>query len=117
MMRGDVVLVDFPFATGSGSKKRPALVVQCDRNNGRLEDTIVAIITSNTGRASREPTQLIIDPAHADWAVSGLRLASVVKCEHLYTFHKQRVLRTIGQLGAATMLQINDCLKASLELP
>ena len=43
MKRGDVVLVDFPFTSGSVSKKRPALVVQCDRNNGRLQDTIVAI--------------------------------------------------------------------------
>jgi mRNA-degrading endonuclease toxin of MazEF toxin-antitoxin module len=92
-------------------------VVQCDHNNGRLLDTIVAIITSNTGRATREPTQFMIDPAHPDWAASGLRLASVVKCEHLYTFHKQRVLRTLGQFSAATMLQVNDCLKASLELP
>jgi len=117
MKRGDVVLIDFPFTTGSGSQKRPALVVQCDRNNGRLDDTIVAIITSNTSRAVREPTQLLIDAAHPDWAASGLRLPSVVKCEHLYTFHQKRVLRTIGHLSTATMLQINDCLKSSLELP
>jgi mRNA interferase MazF len=117
MKRGDVVLIDFPFTTGSGSKKRPALVVQCDRNNARLHDTIVAIITSNLTRAAFEATQYALDPAHPDWAASGLKLASVVKCEHLYTFHQNRVLRTIGQLSAATMSQINDCLKASLELP
>ena len=116
MKRGDVVLIDFPFTTGSGSKKRPALVVQCDRNNARLQDTIVAIVTSNITRASHEPTQYTIDPSHPDWKASGFRLPSVVKCEHLYTFHQQRVLRTIGQLSAATMLEINECLKSSLEL-
>ena len=116
MKRGDVVLVDFPFSTGTGSKKRPALVVQCDRNNVRLQDTIVAIITSNLA-AVHEPTQYAIDNTHPDWLASGLRLPSAVKCEHLYTFHNQRILRIIGRLSAATMLQINDCLKASLELP
>ena len=47
MRRGDIVLVDFPFATtGGGTKVRPSLVIQSDRNNARLQDTIVAIITS-----------------------------------------------------------------------
>src|SRR5690349_5778057 len=45
MKRGDVVLVDFPFASGGGSKVRPALVVQNDRNNALLQDTIVVPIT------------------------------------------------------------------------
>ena len=34
--RGEVVLADLPYSDRSGSKKRPALVVQCDRNNKRL---------------------------------------------------------------------------------
>ena len=67
--------------------------------------------------AVHEPTRYAIDETHPDWSASGLKLPSAVKCEHLYTFHKQRVLRTIGDLSAATMLQINDCLKSSLELP
>jgi mRNA interferase MazF len=58
LARGDVVLVDFPFAGGGASKVRPALVVQNDRDNGRLKNgrlknTIVAMITSRTARADR----------------------------------------------------------------
>jgi mRNA interferase MazF len=115
--RGDIVLVDFPFATGGGSKVRPALVIQSNRNNARLQDTIVAIITSNTARAGVEPTQYLVDPAHPDWSASGLALPSVVKCEHIYTFNLRRVLRQIGQLSAVTMREVNDCLKAALDLP
>ena len=103
MNRGDVVLVDFPFTTGSGSKKRPALVVQCDRNNARLHDTIVAIITSNIATA-HEPTPFAIDSAHPDWVDSGLKLNSEVKYEHLFTFHQARILRTIGKLSTTTMM-------------
>jgi mRNA interferase MazF len=117
MRRGDVVLVDFPFATGGGTKVRPSLVIQCDRNNARLEDTIVAVIRSRTARAATEPTQYLIDLSHPDWRSSGLKLPSVVKCENIYTFNNRRILRLIGQLSITTMQQINDCLKASLDLP
>ncbi|CAN5368342.1 hypothetical protein BH10PLA2_BH10PLA2_11920 [soil metagenome] len=45
--RGDVVLVDFPFSTGAASKVRPALMGQNDRDNQRLQNTIIAHITSH----------------------------------------------------------------------
>ena len=38
--RGEVVLVDFPYSDHTGSKVRPALVVQADVWNQRLDDTI-----------------------------------------------------------------------------
>ncbi|HEX7446663.1 MAG TPA: type II toxin-antitoxin system PemK/MazF family toxin [Pirellulales bacterium] len=61
MKRGEVVLVDFPFASGGGSKVRPALIVQNDRGNALLRDTIVVPITSNVTRAGRAATQFAID--------------------------------------------------------
>jgi mRNA-degrading endonuclease toxin of MazEF toxin-antitoxin module len=59
--RGDVVLAILPFSDGSGAKKRPAPVVQCDRNNRRPNDVILALITSNTQRSVREPTQVLVE--------------------------------------------------------
>ncbi len=56
MKRGDVVLLDYPYADGSGSKVRPALMAQNDRDNQRLTNTIVALITKNVSRV-HEPTQ------------------------------------------------------------
>jgi mRNA-degrading endonuclease toxin of MazEF toxin-antitoxin module len=57
--RGDVVLVDYPFAKG-GAKVRPALVVQNDRDNARMTNTIVAQISGNAARA-KEATQHLIE--------------------------------------------------------
>jgi hypothetical protein len=34
--RGDGVLVQYPFASGAGSSRRPALIVQNDRDNRAL---------------------------------------------------------------------------------
>jgi mRNA-degrading endonuclease toxin of MazEF toxin-antitoxin module len=45
--RGDVVVVEIPFYDRPGGKERPAVVVQCDRNNGRLISTVVAGMATN----------------------------------------------------------------------
>ena len=50
VQRGDVVMVDFPYSDRTGSKMRPAVVVQADRWNGALEDTILAPVTSSGKR-------------------------------------------------------------------
>ena len=100
--RGDVVLVSVPFTSGTASKTRPVLVVQADHNNRRLQDTIVAIITSTTRRASLEPTQLLIEVATPEGRQSGLLHDSAVKCERLHTVLQSQIQRTIGSLPAAS---------------
>ena len=50
--------------------------------------------------------------------LGGERLhTSAVKCEHLITIEQSLVQRKIGSLSTALMGKINDCLKASLDLP
>ena len=116
LRRGDVVLADLPFSDRSGVKKRPALVVQCNRNNQRLDDVILAMITSVVQRTTTEPTQWLIDPATPEGQPSGLLHPSAVKCEHLITLHRQFVSRVIGQLPSNIMEEIDRCLKESLGL-
>ena len=114
--RGDVALVDYPYAAGGGAKVRPVLVIQNDRDNQRLRNTIVAQITSVTRRAL-EPTQLLIEIATPAGQQSGLRQDAVVNCVNLLTLDKGKVLRKLGSLPDALMQQVNNCLKAALELP
>ena len=87
--RGHVVLVDFPFAGGGTSKVRPALVVQNDRDNGRLTNTVVAMITSRTQRTT-EPTQLLLDVSTPEGKQTGLIMNSVVNCVNLFTIEHAR---------------------------
>jgi len=114
--RGDVVLVHYPFVSGIGSKLRPALVVQCNHNNQRLKNVLLAAITS-TAHRSGEPTQLLIEVATSAGQQSGLVKDSVVTCENLVTVDRTRVTRSIGSLPDDVMAQVNQCLKASLEIP
>ena len=78
-MRGDVVLLDFPFAEGGGAKVRPALVVQSDGLT--TIHTIVAQITSARHRSG--PARFPMDPFTLEGAGSGLRTASLIACEQL----------------------------------
>ena len=93
VFRGDIVLADLPYSDARGSKVRPGLVVQSDTNNRRLDDIILALITSTTHRAAVEPTQLLVDITTADGQQSGLLHTSAVKCEHLITLHHRLIKR------------------------
>jgi len=116
LQRGNVVLVHYPFSSGTCSKLRPALVVQSDHNNQRLTNVVLAAITTTTHR-SGEPTQLLIEVASPAGKQSGLLYDSVVTCENLATVAQSLVTRSIGSLPAATMDQVNACLKVALALP
>lgn len=116
VQRSDVVLVDYPYAGGGGAKVRPALVIQNNRDNQRLVNTIIVQITSLTRRAL-ESTQLLIELTSPEGQQSGLRQDSVVNCVNLLTLDKGKILRKLGILPDALMQQVNDRLKTALELP
>jgi mRNA interferase MazF len=115
--RGDVVLVPIAFVSGIGVKVRPALVVQSDHNNQRLDHTIVAIITTTTHRVGREATQLLIELATPEGKQSGLLHTSAIKCEYLDAVLQAGIFRVIGSLPPTIMSQVDTCLRAALALP
>lgn len=112
--RGDVVLLPISFVSGVGTKVRPAVVVQNDNLNSKLNSTIVAIITSTNVRAGIEPSQLLIDISTPDGKQSGLLHNSTVKAEHLDTVDQRDIVRKIGQLSAPLLLEFDHCMKAAL---
>ena len=116
MNRGDVVTVRVPYLSGVGGKSRPAVVIQADFYNNQLVHTIIAAITSNLARAA-DPAYLLIDPATADGAPSGLHQPSLIRCDRLFTIDQKDVAKTIGKLSSATIQEVDACLKAVLNLP
>ena len=117
VQRGDVLIIDHPFSDASGSKVRPALVVQSDLRNALLAETVIVLISTNLKHIGTDPTQLLIDVGTTDGKASGLKRNSAVKCGKLFTIHESMIRKKIGVLSARIMYRVNDCLKASLELP
>jgi mRNA-degrading endonuclease toxin of MazEF toxin-antitoxin module len=114
IQRADVVIARFPYAGRDGYKVRPAVVVQCDRLNQQIQNTILVMVTSNLRLVNVEPTQFLIDPSSSEGASSGLLGPSAVKCENLVTVPQAGILDTIGHLSDVLLKKLNVSLKAAI---
>jgi mRNA interferase MazF len=116
MRRGDVVLAFYPFASGTGGSRRPALIVQSDLYNQRISNTIIIQITTNLQRAG-DAAHVLIEVATPDGKQSGLLHDSLISCINLATIDPSRISTVIGSLSGSIMHRIDACLKAALDLP
>jgi mRNA interferase MazF len=108
--KGDLVLVDIPYLDATQAVKRPALVI-CDPT--QMLDIVIAGITSRI-RKPLPATHYPITHKHPDWAVSGLRLDSAVRCDRIFTIESGEIHRVIGSLSLATILEIDAHVKRAL---
>lgn len=111
--RGDVVVAR--VSERGRFKVRPLVVVQNDRNNARLTNLIVAMVTSTTHRAASEPTQVLIEISTPEGQATGLKHDSAITCENIYTV-ETRYCRRIGRLPDPLINAVNAALKVSLDL-
>lgn len=114
--RGDVLIADFPHATGTQTTRRPVLVVQADYYNQRIHNVVIALVTTNL-RNARDPAHFLIDVSTPEGQQSGLSRDSVVSCINLVTVDEDRLVRRIGALSTQAMLEVDKCLKAGLGIP
>ena len=96
MIRGEVVQVDWPYSDLTGSKSRPAVVIQADFLNGLIDDTVLIQITST--QLGIPGTEVVIDPSMETW--SGLSRICIARCTNFLTLDQALVQRTIGFLSA-----------------
>jgi mRNA interferase MazF len=97
---GDVVLIDFPFTTGSQSKLRPALVL-LDAGD---PDILIARITTQSDSTP-------YDVSFTDWRLAGLLAPSTVRLHKLVTAAKIRVNRVLGRLEPADHQKVSAVLQ------
>ena len=113
MNRGDVVIVDWPYSDLSGSKLRPAVVVQADFLNGLVDDTVYVKVQSQ--RYAIPGTEVELAPAAE--TLSGLKHLCYASCKDILTREQALVHHSLGVLSDAAMRQIEACLKTVLEIP
>ncbi len=111
LRRDDVVLVSFPFTDLSGQKLRPALIV--GRPLG--DDIVLAFITSRGGEAAPK-TEHVIAPGDAEFATTGLKVASRVRLNKLATLHPALVRRRLGSIGPRSRRAVDGALRYVLDL-
>src|SRR5205085_7847264 len=89
--KNEVILVRYPFSNLSGSKVRPAIVVNAPHSS---QDVVVVPLTSKVSPL------LAGEFALAAWSNEGLNVPSAAK-RGFYTLHQTLVVKSIGQLSAA----------------
>jgi mRNA interferase MazF len=87
MQPGEFWVADIPYTSGTGSKKRPILVLWLDG-----DDVVAAIVTSAKPRTQ---TDVLL----TDWLASGLRVASTVRLSRLDCLEQSLLLAKIGRIS------------------
>ena len=107
MMKGKIVLIQFPFDDLSSSKVRPAYCLT--DTIGRYQHIIFALITSRI-LDNLLHTDIIIEPSQPNFECSGLRQTSTLRLDHLVTLRQTMIKRELGYLNSETQLMIVDLL-------
>jgi mRNA interferase MazF len=87
--KNEVILVRYPFSNLTGSKVRPAIVVNDSHTS---QDVIIVPLTSKVSPLWAGEFVL------ADWKTAGLNVPSAAK-RGLYTVHQSLVMKSIGKLS------------------
>ncbi len=98
-VKGDVVIVPFPFSDLSQAKRRPALVVA----NLTGDDLILCQITSQA-RADSYAVAI----TNADFSNGGLNQDSNIRPNRLFTADQGIILYKAGQLKAEKLKEVID---------
>jgi len=100
-LKGKFVLIPFPYTNLTATKLRPALVLfEGER------DVVVVFISS---RVPQKPalTDVVIEESHSEFALTGLKMSSVIRLDKIATILKDLVVGEIGELGGELKREVN----------
>lgn len=106
-LKHEVVLVRYPFSDLSGSKVRPAIVVNGDHVS---QDLLIVPLTSKT--SGLLPGEFVL----LDWMKAGLNIETAIK-RGIYTIKDTLVIKRIGMLEETDATTLEQSLCDWLNLP
>jgi mRNA interferase MazF len=108
--RGDIALTRFPFTDLTGASVRPALVVSAVQIG---QDIVLAGISSVL-RGSAIASDLVVATGHAEFAATGLKVASVIRLHKLAAVDIVVVMRRLGRIGPQLQGEVDRLLRLVL---
>ena len=106
MVKGDILLITFPFTDLSGSKLRPSVVIA----QTELDITVCFITTHLQWQ---EPYDVQLLPT----SLNGLRKHSLIRTSKIATLDKTLAKGLLGRLTDIELNDLNNKLKILLQLP
>jgi mRNA interferase MazF len=100
---GDVVLISLPQIGGGQPKLRPALVLS--GLPGPYQSLLICGISTQLHQQQSNWDELL-QPGDADFTVSGLRRASIVRLSYLYAADPSELAGAIGHIDGARLQRL-----------
>lgn len=99
LVKGDIVVVPFPFSNLTYAKRRPALVISSLMG----DDLILCQITSKLGK---DPHSILL--SETDFAAGSLKQQSNVRPNKLFTADKLIILYKIGSISQKKLEEVQE---------
>ena len=99
IVKGDVIVLPFPYSDLSSSKKRPALVIATLQG----DDIILCQITSR-----QRYENYVIDLADSDFKQGRLNVDSYIRANRIFTADKSIILYKIGSIKEKKINEVID---------
>ena len=112
LVRGDIVLVPFPFTDLTSSKVRPAVIVSADP---QAVDVTIAFISSVLPGIPAK-TEFLLTAKDKNFAASGLKKDSVFKMSKLLAISSSLIVRRLGRANASLQKELDVCLAKAVGL-
>ena len=112
LSRGDVVLTRFPFTDLTGASLRPAVVV----SQGQIGQDVVLVAISSVVRGALAPTDYTVEVTHPEFALTGLRVTSVIRTHKLAAVERSVIVRRLGCLGPQLQAEVDSLLRMVFRL-
>lgn len=96
-VKGDIVVINFPFSNLTGTKRRPALVI----SDLEGDDVILCQITGQS-----KMDKYIIKLGHSDYIDGNLKAESVVRPNKLFTADENVILYTVCKITHEKMDEV-----------
>jgi mRNA interferase MazF len=95
-VKGEVIVLPFPFSDLSRSKRRPALVIA----NLQGDDVILCMITG------KDPDSYSIPLSNNDFESGGLNRSSNIRPNRIFTADSNIVISSAGRVGSNKLDQV-----------
>ncbi|MFH1096733.1 MAG: type II toxin-antitoxin system PemK/MazF family toxin [Candidatus Desantisbacteria bacterium] len=113
MVKGKVVLVAFPFDDFSATKVRPAV---CLTNTIGIHQHIILAFISSQIPIDLSETDLALDSMDIDFALTGLRVSSIIRLHRLMTVTTGLIKRELGELSPRLQIEVNNKVRKLFDL-
>ena len=98
-VKGDVVVLPFPFSDLSAGKRRPALVIA----QGEYGDIILCQITSKSKKSSES-----VELKDKNFQTGKLKITSYVRTKKIFTSDLGLILYKIGRIKKEKIVEVED---------